>query len=74
MTWLLLYLLIGGVNLYAAYQRDILLLGDKARAGEGLWFLAEAGFYLLLWPIQAAFWMLVGINAFTGAILQRLFR
>lgn len=74
MFWLLAYLLLGGVNLCVAQAQGILMLGRKARDGEGLWFLAEAGFYLLLWPLQAAFWTLVAINNVTGWALQRIFR
>lgn len=74
MTYVLIYLLCGIVNVVIAHMQGILMLDEKARTGEGLWFLAEAAFYLLLWPIQVLFWMLVGINAGTGWILERIFR
>ena len=74
MTWLLLYLGCGVVNLLVAQVQGVLMLGDKARRKEGLWFLAEATFYLLLWPLQAVFWTLVGINSATGVVLERIFR
>lgn len=65
MLWVLLYLLVGFGNLVEAHKQGRLTPG---------WNPIEWAFYVLLWPVQAGFWMLVGINHVTGAILARIFR
>lgn len=62
MLWLLAYLCVGGANVYAAHVQGIL--------SDGL----EAVMYLLLWPLQLGFWMLVGIHRASTAVLERIFR
>lgn len=77
MTWLLIYLAVGAANYaqFAARGNALLLNRPKRRDGDSRAAgAAEAAFFLLAWPVQLLFFVLVGVNAATGAILGRITR
>lgn len=73
MRWVLLYLGVGAFNGIAAGVRQILMISmPKRRALPEAW--VEIAFYILCWPIQLAFWMLVQIYNATTWLLERIHR
>ena len=64
MLWLLLYVLVGFGNLVEAHKAEKLTPGRNY---------AEWTFYVLLWPVQLLFAVLLGINFFTEVVLGWIF-
>lgn len=65
--FILIYLLIGAA-FGARLVIELLWEGDVEQAS------VNAVFSLLLWPLQAAFLLIVLLNTITDSILERVFR
>ncbi len=77
MTFLLIYLAIGLVNygLFAARGNALLFNRPKRRDGDARAAgMAEAVFFILAWPAQATFWLMVKAHAGLDLALGRMFR
>lgn len=76
MIWVIAFLAIGVGNVVAAWLRGTLMLRspNKHRAARNDWLpgVVEIAFYLLLWWVQLAFWMLVRIHAGAEWVLARV--
>lgn len=71
MRWLLLYLGVGALNGTVAGVRQILMISmPKHRGLPEAW--VEIAFYILAWPVQLGFWMLVQIHNGTTWLLERI--
>ena len=65
-----MYLMLGCLNVYQALLAGTLMI--RRRRDRAAW--VEVGFFLLLWPMQFLFWMIVSIHNASGWVLERIFR
>ena len=61
MLYLLTYLGIGLLNVLWAARYELIKFDHKVWAARR-WNPIEVAFYILLWPVQLAFWTLVSIH------------
>ena len=70
MLLLIIYLAIGVLN-YAHFTVKNMSYVFQGPTRGGISWLFELGFFVLLWPLQALYLVIVGINVATSYILGR---